>query len=314
MLRIHFLNVGHGDCCIVEFIDNSRVTMIDINRTSEMDENSAREIYESLSTSLAAKLILMSESKITSSMLVRVGYDIKLQDPIEYLHEKNITNIFRFISTHPHIDHLSGLYELHKQMGFTNIWVIKNRYEPDLDKLSESQKKDWELYKKFRDADKRRVEGVTIVRPEEGNQAQYYEEDGIQILAPNDQLKEGSESNPNKMSYVLLIKHKERKILLPGDAEKETWKYLVENYESELRNIDILKAAHHGRDSGYYQPAVKLMSPTYTVVSVGKKPETDASNKYRQYSKYVWSTRWEGNIVFEIDDNGKITYETQYDR
>lgn len=67
MIRIHFLNVGHGDCCIVEFIDNSRVAVIDINRTSEMDEDSAREIYESLSPSL------ITESKITLSMLVKAG-------------------------------------------------------------------------------------------------------------------------------------------------------------------------------------------------------------------------------------------------
>jgi len=314
MLRIHFLNVGHGDCCIIEFIDNSRVAMIDINRTSEMDENSAREIYESLSTSLAARLILVSGAKITSSMLESAGYDIRLQDPIEYLYENGITNIFRFISTHPHIDHLSGLYELHKRIGFTNIWIVKNKYEPDIDKLSETQRKDWDLYKKFRDTNEREIEGVTIVRPEEGSESQYYKEDGIQILAPNEQLKESSESNPNKISYVLLIRHKGRKILLPGDAEKETWEYLVENYEDELRKIDILKAAHHGRDSGYYQPAVKLMSPTYTIVSVGKKPETDASNKYRQYSRYVWSTRWKGNIVFTINNDGRITYETQYDR
>jgi len=103
MLRIHFLNVGHGDCCIIEFIDNSRVAMIDINRTSEMDENSAKEIYESLSISSAARLMLASGSKITSSMLKSAGYDIKLQDPIEYLYEKRINSIFRFISTHPHI-------------------------------------------------------------------------------------------------------------------------------------------------------------------------------------------------------------------
>jgi len=314
MLRIHFLNVGHGDCCIVEFIDNSRVAMIDINRTSEMDENSAREIYESLSISLAARLLLASKSKITSSMLERAGYDIKLQDPIEYLHENRINNIFRFISTHPHMDHLSGLYVLHKQIGFMNIWVVKNKYEQDMDELSESQKEDWNLYTKFRDTNEREIEGVTIVRPEEGSEAQYYKEDGIQILAPNDHLKDGSDNNANRISYVLLIKHRGRKILLPGDAEEETWKYLVENYKTELKNVDILKAAHHGRDSGYYQPAVKLMSPTFTILSVGKKPETDASNKYRQYSKYVWSTRWKGNIVFTINEDGEITYETQYNR
>jgi len=212
------------------------------------------------------------------------------------------------------LDHLSGLNALHKQIGFTNIWVVKNKYEQDMDELSESQKEDWILYKKFRDSNEREIEGVTVIRPEEGSKAQYYKEDGIQILAPNDQLKDGSENNPNKMSYVLLIKHRGRKILLPGDAEEETGKYLVENYEAELTNIDILKAAHHGRDSGYYQPAVEIMSPTFTIVSVGKKPETDASNKYRQYSEYVWSTRWKGNIVFTINDDGKITYETQYDR
>ena len=116
------------------------------------------------------------------------------------------------------------------------------------------------------------------------------------------------------MSYILLIKHKGKKIILGGDAEEATWEYLLENYSGELKNIDILKAAHHGRDSGYYQPAVKHMSPTVTIVSVGKKPKPDASNKYRQYCDNVWSTRWKGNIVFEISDGGEITYTTQYDR
>ena len=30
MLKIHFLNVGHGDCCILEFPE--KVAMVDINR------------------------------------------------------------------------------------------------------------------------------------------------------------------------------------------------------------------------------------------------------------------------------------------
>lgn len=47
-----------------------------------------------------------------------------------------------------------------------------------------------------------------------------------------------------------------------------------------------------------------------TVVSVGKKPETDVSNKYRQYSQEVWSTRWHGTITLHIDRSGFITPET----
>jgi hypothetical protein len=52
----------------------------------------------------------------------------------------------------------------------------------------------------------------------------------------------------------------------------------------------------------------------YTIVSVGKKPSRDASNKYRQYCDNVWSTRWKGNIVFEINSDGTWTYDTQYNR
>ena len=56
------------------------------------------------------------------------------------------------------------------------------------------------------------------------------------------------------------------------------------------------------------------MSPEFTIVSVGKKPKTDATNKYKQYSTHVWSTRWKGNIRFELNIDGTGTYYTQYDR
>ncbi len=76
----------------------------------------------------------------------------------------------------------------------------------------------------------------------------------------------------------------------------------------------MLKASHHGRDTGYHQAAVKLMSPEYTIVSVGTKPDTDASNKYRQYIDNVWSTRWRGNISVMINDQGRGQVIPQYDR
>ena len=81
-------------------------------------------------------------------------------------------------------------------------------------------------------------------------------------------------------------------------------------YGDKLK-CDVLKASHHGRDSGYHQEAVKAMSPTCTIVSVGKKPETDASNKYRQYSDVVWSTRWYGNMTLTIDNDGKMSWAAE---
>jgi beta-lactamase superfamily II metal-dependent hydrolase len=309
MLKIHFLNVGHGDCCIIEF-PSGRKAVVDVNMTSDMDEDTKKELNEGLAIS---SIDLMFKNY--KDILLEKGYDITLQNPIEYLNGIKISSIFRFICTHPHMDHLTGLTALN-DIGFSNIWIIPNEFKPDMDKLSDQQKKDWNLYKEYMNASNGKLNGVTIVSPKEAVVNDFWGPDGIEILAPNDDLisiaKE--KNNQNIMSYVFLIRYGQTKIILGGDAEADTWKYLAENKSDLLKDVSILKASHHGRDSGYYESALEIMQPKCTIVSVGKKPNTDASNKYRKHSENVWSTRWKGNIVFECEDNGKITYYSQYDR
>ena len=71
---------------------------------------------------------------------------------------------------------------------------------------------------------------------------------------------------------------------------------MVDFYSARLKS-DIFKASHHGRDTGYHQKALGLISPDLTIVSVGVKPDTDASNKYRhQTGDRVPFTRYHGNI------------------
>jgi competence protein ComEC len=318
MLKIHFLNVGHGDCIIVEFIDNNRKGIIDINSSSDFDKETEKELVEENLNKIndqIFKSIYYSNIYTREDMFKKAGYTVTLQDPIKYFQDNNFGSVFRFISTHPHMDHLSGLRNFKDTIGLTNIWVLNNQFTQNLSDLSDSQKEDWKLYKSFRDCNERQYDGVYVVRPKEGDSLDFWKEDGIIILAPNNDLLEiaKKKDNPNIMSYVLLIKYGQTKIILGGDAEEDTWKYLTENYSESLKDITILKAAHHGRDSGYYQPAVKLMNPEYVVVSVGKKPATDASSKYKQYCDNVYSTRWKGNIVFECYSNGIVFCKTQYE-
>lgn len=55
------------------------------------------------------------------------------------------------------------------------------------------------------------------------------------------------------------------------------------------------------------------MNPEYTIVSVGKKPDTDAHNKYKKYTREkVLSTRYRGNITVTIDDYGNGNIDWQY--
>ena len=69
---------------------------------------------------------------------------------------------------------------------------------------------------------------------------------------------------------------------------------------------DILKAAHHGRDSGFYQPAVEAMSPKIVICSVGEKPDTDATDDYNRIANKVLSTRYNGTIQVRIWADGEV--------
>ena len=317
MIKVHHLNVGHGDTIVIELLDTKRLMVIDINRSSEFDDDTKEElINESLSTlssneQLRYRLGMFS----TEDLLEKAGIKKSLTDPIQYISDLGYSSVFRFVQTHPHADHFTGMNALFEQKSISNIWCVKNNFSVDESKLSENQKSDWKLLKKIRDSNSNPVEGVTVIKPYAGDTRQYLNEDNITILSPTPELVKLAQEKDNKniMSYVLLIKYGGRKFIFGGDAEKETWEYIVENYEDEIKDVTVLDASHHGRKSGYYQPAVKLMNPIYTIVSVGKKPSTDASNNYRQYSDHVWSTRYKGNIKFEINSDGSGTYKHQYE-
>ena len=317
MIKIHFLNVGHGDCIVIEFKDSGRIAVIDINKSDKMDDTSYSELLSDALNSLspfekaAHQLRAFSETQL----IEKAGYNIELTNPITYIKSLKVSSIFRFIVTHPHMDHISGLNELKNTININNFWIVKNSFSQDQSKLTETQKEDWKLYLKYRNTLESKLDEIGVVRPLEGSSNQFWNEDKITILAPNNALLKQAQDKNNKniMSYVLLIEYGKNKIILGGDAEEDTWKYIYETYPDLIKDVTILKAAHHGRDSGYYQPAVKHMNPKYVIVSVGKKPSTDASNKYRQYSSNVWSTRWNGNIRFELNADGSGEYDFEYE-
>lgn len=317
MLKTHHLNVGHGDCIVVQF-ESGRNLMVDINRSSDFDDDTKKELSEvALGSIDSYKRLLFEMGLMTKdAVIAEAKYDIKLTDPIEYLKDNEINSLFRFVSTHPHADHFTGLNKLIKNYSIGNFWVSKNSFSVDKSKLSENQLKDWDRYVLFRDTTERRVGNTTVINPRDGDSLDFWAQDGITILAPSPDLIKIAEEKDNKniMSYVLLIEYAGRKIVLGGDAEDETWEHIMDNYSDKIKDVTILDASHHGRDSGFNERAVKHMNPEYVVVSVGKKPKTDASNRYRKYSNNVWSTRWKGNITFQINSDGTGSYNTEHDR
>jgi beta-lactamase superfamily II metal-dependent hydrolase len=324
MAIIHFLNVGHGDCTVIEHNDGN-LTMIDINNGSELDEEAAKPILEGLARSperyLGQVMAGQNGYKSWQTLLSEAGYAIALTNPVEFFKNRFPDRpIFRFIQTHPDLDHMRGLAALEASgIKVLNFWDTRHSRQWDDEKDAEIDKADWEAYESYRSGRK-----TTVLHLHRGDKGKFYNQDekgadggnGLHILSPTpDILREfDKDKKRNDLSYVIRYITGKRTIIFGGDAEQAAWESIFNRYGGTLK-CDVLKASHHGRDTGYHQEAVKAMSPEFAIVSVGKKPGTDATNKYRTYCKNVWSTRWFGNLTLEINADDRMIWkasETRY--
>jgi beta-lactamase superfamily II metal-dependent hydrolase len=314
-LKVHFLNVGRGDCTIIEF-PLGRVGIVDIDHLKLLDPDTREELLQEYRESmnyLIAKAAgrptyLREEAFLTEEQA-------KLTDPFVYYdaHIGKYTDIFRLIVTHPDMDHMTGLYRLHEldsDKAIVNFWHT-GFHDFNLAETTDEEwekcpydKRDWETYKKLR----RGGSGPTSLQNYQGDTGDYWTQDGIKIWAPTPKLEQLAveREESNILSMVLKITHAGKSIVLGGDATAdETWPVLVQ--QLDLSGVDVLKASHHGRKTGYYGPAVKQMAPRLTITSVGEK-EHDATENYRRYSTHTVSLRKAGDIQITIEDDGTLVY------
>ena len=236
---------------------------------------------------------------------------LELTDPIEFLQRTYPgKSLFRFILTHPDLDHMRGLKRLHDTVGFTNFWDT-NHTKPTPNFRGDADREDWKFYQSIRSTAKNYTRGdafFAFSRDENGLPGG----DSIEYLSPTSALIASCNNagKSNDLSIVLRLRHAGRSFLLAGDAEGEAWDDMIAHYGANLKS-DYLKASHHGRDSGYHLDALKHIAPRITFVSVGRKPDTDASSKYRQQCNKVASTRFYGNMELRVDDSGPIEWFVQ---
>lgn len=316
MLRLHFLNVGKGSSTIVEFPFERRVGIVDIDDSQSLREEDLEAIAELVGKSREYDLYKSSRRLLEARRIVLGAYRIELCDPVEY-YKQNIgnRNIFRFILTHPDMDHMSGLKRLYDEVGFTNLWDTDNDKEVDDDSWESSpfRKEDWDLYQKLRQS----TGNPKCIGPQRGDVNKYWDEDKIEVLSPSQRLIEmaNNSNNYHHLSYVLKITHAGWNVLLGGDASVESWEDILENCGKEKLKADILLAPHHGSKNNFHKDAMEAVSPKLVIISVhvGKDYAYDEYARLKSQPK-VLSTKWWGNIIVTIEESGKCTYDSQFDR
>ena len=210
MAEIHVLNVGQGDCIILKS-GSGHVTVFDIcggNIPTEEDR---------------AALAIMEKAA------VRGNYQMCKHptNPIKFVTDKmGKSTVFRFILSHPDMDHMDGFNNLMDTVNVLNFWDSGVRKEkPDFSK-GPYKEEDWDRHVSVRDGN----ESVTVVTPRAGAKGKYWNEDDegkggdyITVCAPDKNLvDDANNSNSNESindaSYVILYRSSGGRILLPGDA------------------------------------------------------------------------------------------------
>ncbi|MBR3617092.1 MAG: DNA internalization-related competence protein ComEC/Rec2 [Acholeplasmatales bacterium] len=111
---------------------------------------------------------------------------------------------------------------------------------------------------------------------------------------------------PNNNSIVFKIDIFNKTFLFTGDMEEKEENDLILKYGKELKS-DVIKVAHHGSNTSSADNLLKLVQPTYSVISVGKynkygHPHVEVLNRLKEYSK-TYLTSNNGNITFNLFNN-----------
>lgn len=297
MAIIHFLNVLEGDCNIIQH-ETGRTTVIDISNGYN-DYDTAEEIAVKNSD---ARKAMYERTQVPSD---KKDYRQKKNpdNPIFYLKEKGIKNIFRFILTHPDMDHLDGIKDLFDEFSIANFWDTDNTKEIS-DKLGSGgyNIEDWKFYKSLRD---RKISPCTRLTYFSNNSNLYYNQDNIEILSPTPSIVKAcnDKGNWNDSSYVILYTPPKAngghwKILFAGDSEDLTWEHIITNHSEKVKNIDVLFAPHHGRDSNRNFDFLKSLTPTITLFG-------NANSNHLAYAKYPGTritNNQAGYIILDISN------------
>jgi competence protein ComEC len=281
--------------------NSGRISLIDVFNASKVEEIKKETIFE-------------------AAQRVRGNFGQKNYpvNPIQYLQDFNVQDIFRFILTHPDMDHMGGIKDLFDTISVSNFWdTANNKEKPDFTD-SQHNEADWDFYQSVREKE---VLGITVLNLYSGATGKFYNQDesknpggdGLYILAPTNELVNAANESGdyNDCSYVLLYKTADRKIVFGGDSHDKTWEHILDKHKDSVKDVDVLFAPHHGRDSGRSYEFLDVLKPKITYFGNAKSENLAYKAWYNRGLEYI--TNNQANCI--ITDIGAsiniyVTYET----
>ena len=231
---------------------------------------------------------------------------------LSFFTENEISALDYLMLTHSDADHCNMLDDI------VEMLEVKKFYLNDYPVESASA-----TYKKFHGLAVAE-EGAEYVLIDEDGEV-YYIESGegaakpykMTIFSPgynNSELPEGT--NPD--SPICILEYGGRKVLLTGDATKESEEYFIDWLDNpQGLDIDVLKVGHHGSKESTAESFLEYFTPEYALISCGEQntydhPSAMLMNRLFNYGIVTYRTNRHGTILLSIDSEGDMRFTTKF--
>lgn len=257
-LKFAFVNVGQGDCIVIELPYRKSAIVID-----------------------AGGLLRFEQEKWKGR---KTPYEVGRQVVVPYLKGRGIQSIDIFVLSHADADHVEGAEEVLREVLVKEVHVTPGSLAKPVmnDFLHELKKSNTKVMEKM--AGYKWETGATT----------------FEYLWPREIEYEG-----NNDSLVLLVKHQAFQALFTGDLEQEGEEQLIRLYYEKLRDINLLKAGHHGSKTSSIEEFVNATNPKFVVFMAGKNnrynhPHIDVVNRFAAQNIPHATTGLDGTIEVTV--------------
>jgi competence protein ComEC len=229
-----------------------------------------------------------------TTMLIDGGDRDQSHSILSLLTEYKIEKIDSVIATHPHSDHIGGL-----------LGIIQN---VPIGKIYDSgQEHNTQTFENYLDLIESKRIPFNLAR--ENNEINDLDSKvDIKILNPSEPLFAGTGNDINDNSIVLKLTYGNFSILLTGDIGEIPEEKLANN--KNIKDIDILKVAHHGSKYSSTKEFLQSVNPEIAVILVGENNryghphlETLERLNNQESIQHIFRTDIDGTIILITDGN-----------
>lgn len=236
-------------------------------------------------------LVELPDGKV---MLIDAGEASASQSVLDALEEAGVDEIDYLVATHPHADHIGGMEAVLGAYDVGEVWM------PDAPDTTET----YEGFLDAVDAEGCPVEEVVAGEEIVGEDAGYT----VDVLAPSDDV---DSEDMNDYSAIVKVTYGDTALLFTGDASAQ------EIVDANPGHVDVLKAAHHGSETGTNTEVMTETTPEFVVMSYAEgnsygHPDQSALDAVSAAGATAYSTAANGNVT-AVSDGEDVTVTTERD-